>query len=58
VAALLTLGAVVACVIIMPPSEGLSGTIACFVGLYVFIIGGAMWLFMKLEPSAGHDNAA
>jgi len=49
VAALLTLGAVVACLIVTPPGQGIPKTIACFATLYVFVIGGTMWLFLKLE---------
>jgi len=28
---------------------GIPTAIACFFGLYVFIVGGVMWLFMQLR---------
>jgi len=46
-AALLTL-VVVLCALALP-SLGIPKTLACFLGLYVFVIGGIIWLFMQLQ---------
>jgi hypothetical protein len=56
VAALLTFGAAVGCVLFTPATFGIIKLVICLMALYVFVIGGTMWFFMKLERLKD-DNA-
>jgi hypothetical protein len=49
VAALVTLAAVALCALAIP-WLGIPKTIGCFLGLYIFVVGGIMWVFMQLRP--------
>ena len=49
VAALITFAVGISCALALT-SLGILKTIACFLGLYVFLVGGIMWLFMRLQP--------
>jgi hypothetical protein len=49
VAALLTLAIVILSALALI-RFGFPIAIACFVGLYVLLVGGMMWFFMRLRP--------
>jgi len=49
-AAVITIGVVFASIFCLQ-IFGVPAGIACFLGLYVFVVGGIMWLFMQLEPT-------
>jgi len=49
IAALIMLAIVGVCALSLP-ILGFPKTIAYFFGLYVFVVGGAIWFFMRLEP--------
>lgn len=47
--AIITLIVVVFCAVLLP-TLGIAKTLALFICLYVFVVGGIMWLFMRLNP--------
>jgi hypothetical protein len=49
VAGLMTLVIIILCALTLR-SLGIFKAIACFLGLYLIVVGGVMWLFMRLQP--------